>query len=429
MGITRGVVVALLFVSASVRADGAFPASFALMTTDSSPRRLVLATTFELMITEDEGASWRMMCEAMVGSQLPVTRYQAGIDGTLYASSSFGIYHSFDNGCGWSKATGPNSDMAVTDIWADPSRAERIYAVISEFVVEHVNRSDDHGLTIGPAMWTESNGTINGVESARSRPQRIYISGWSNFGETIAPYLARSDDDGEHFTQTSFPELAGYVILIAAVDPVNPDILYLRVRRPPGGDALYISTDQGVTLTKQLDLTTSLMTGFARRADGALFVASREQKTLWRRRPGESTFTALTAPGLRCLKENNGTLFSCGDDSTENFALASSIDEGETWVPLTRLAYNGPWLCCPSAQAVCNPSKVDSSCESVVAQDGGSEDAGTPDAGSSEPVVDAGEPATPPSPKQCSCGSGGLGSVLLAVWLFVRVGRARNASM
>jgi hypothetical protein len=420
-------------VSASVRADGAFPASFALLTADSPTRKLVLATTFQLMISEDEGASWRMMCEAMVGSSLPVTRYQVGIDGTLYGSSSFGLYHSYDNGCGWTKATGPNSDMAVTDIWADPSRPERIYAVISEFVVEHVNRSDDRGLTIGPPLWTESSGTINGVESARSRPERIYVSGWSNFGESIAPYLARSDDDGAHFVQTSFPELAGKIVLIAAVDPVNPDILYLRVKRPPGGDALYISTDQGVTLTKALDLTTSLMTGFARSADGTLFVASREQQTLWRRRPGESAFTAITTGGLRCLSEHDGTLYSCGEDSTENFALAASSDQGETWRPLTRLSMDGPWLCCESVQAACNPRKMDLTCQASP-PDAGIEDAGIPDAGVDKPMVvdpgDAGAPiAVPPIPPQCGCGSGELGSLLLAIWLFVRVGRAKRASV
>lgn len=433
MGVTRSVVVALLLLSASVRADGAFPASFALMTADSPTRKLVLATTFQLMISEDEGTSWRMMCEALVGSSLPVTRYQVGLDGTLYGSSSFGLYHSYDNGCGWTKATGPNSDMAVTDIWADPSRPERVYAVISEFVVEHVNRSDDRGLTIGPPLWTESNGTINGVESSRSRPQRIYVSGWANFGQTIAPYIARTDDDGANFTQTSFPELAGKIVLIAAVDPVNPDKLYLRVKRPPGGDALYISTDQGATLTKELDLGAELMTGFARAADGTLFVASREQKTLWRKRPGESQFMALTTGGLRCLSEHNGTLYSCGDDSTENFALAASRDQGETWTPLTRLAFNGPWLCCESAQAVCNPQKVDLSCQPAP-QDAGIEDAGVPDAGVDKPMVeagDAGEPIVPPVVlKSCGCGSGEIGPLMLALWLLVRRRvRSENASV
>src|SRR5205823_1278249 len=114
--------------------------------------------------------------------------------------------------------------------------------------------SADHGVTfasrgmLSPTIWWKS------VKVAPSRPQRVYVTGYQ-VAPAPAAHLFTSDDGGGHWTESA---LAGVqlgstpIVLAAAVDPANPDLVYVISlgANGPGGDRLYRSTDGGATLTE-----------------------------------------------------------------------------------------------------------------------------------------------------------------------------------
>jgi hypothetical protein len=140
---------------------------------------------------------------------------------------------------------------------------------------------------------------------------------------------------------------------IAAVDPEDPDTLYVRTYGIPG--ALLQSRDGGETFLAPFEAELPIQ-GFALSPDGKTIVASN---------PFEGTFVAdrdtfefekLRCGGPSCLGFAGSDLFGCGHESLDGFVVGLSRDRGATFTRvLAQSCIPGP-ISCPAesgAGAVC----------------------------------------------------------------------------
>src|SRR5262249_18324382 len=99
------------------------------------------------------------------------------------------------------------------------------------------------------------------------------------------------------------------------------------------GDLLGILDDTTVRVALTLPET---MSNFYQRPDGRLYVMTKGSGT-WISSDGGANFAKW--PGslhLRALRERAGGLYAAADNFMDNFAVATSMDDGITWRPLLR---------------------------------------------------------------------------------------------
>src|SRR2546422_7594557 len=108
------------------RANGAFPDEFSIHFPPGAPHRILVGANFGLLVSEDDGATWRYACEpwVTVGSSDPlspvlVSFYQVTADGAVLADWG-GITRSTD-ACNWPNSAGSVTGQSVQDIFADPN--------------------------------------------------------------------------------------------------------------------------------------------------------------------------------------------------------------------------------------------------------------------------------------------------------------------
>jgi hypothetical protein len=397
---------ALLAAVPPARADGAFPDELAIFLPPSRPHEIVLVTNFGLLLSVDDGATFRWVCEQAITkdplANAPVWRYQQGGDGSLYGLFSDQVAHSTDNACTWSTTQLPGDGF---DLFADPTPDGRLFAIWAPAgnAAGTVLVSHDQGASFDQTLLSSPVGSLFGVESSLSSPETIYVSGFhaSDGTDPAGPYLARTDDNGAHFTTWPHPEVGNSSsAFIAQVDPTDPSTVYLRVGSSVP-DSLYITHDGGETWTLAFG-GSSTMTAFLRSADGTLYVATREN-ALFAKSPDATEFERLPVPHIRCLGERDGVLYVCQDNTIDGHALAKSHDHGHTWEPVLTFNQITGLLDCPGVRQTCGPAWT------TLQQTFGI--TGEPDAG------------TTPTPKTPSCrcsGASGLGWCVVGLAALVR---------
>src|SRR5690242_11584129 len=123
-------VAALSFAGArQARANGAFPDEFSIHFPSNAPHRILLGANFGMIVSEDDGATWRYACEPWVvaGSNAAlasanVSFYQVTADGSAILADAINLTRSSDNACTWPISTGSIANQVITDFWADPNQ-------------------------------------------------------------------------------------------------------------------------------------------------------------------------------------------------------------------------------------------------------------------------------------------------------------------
>ncbi len=322
------------------RADGAFPNSQNVMTPAALPHEILLGTNFGLVMSFDDGHSWTWSCEQPLNSF--ATLYQVGPPPAdrLYAVSPQGVIGSDDTGCTWSAAAGVAGP--VLDAFADPSDANRVFAIVTEpsdgGVVYQVKASSNGGRSFDAVIYTAAaDDHVTGVEAARAAPQTIYLTLTS--GSAFTPKVAQSTDGGAHWTvhdlSATLPANT-YTIGLIAVDAADPQKLFLRTAST-AAEVLAVSTDGGATAALPLTLTGGALTAFARMDSGSLIVAGLvgTDDVVYRSRDAGVSFQKLSsAVPVRGLAARGTTLYAATDTTTASAAIETSPDEGVTWQPL-----------------------------------------------------------------------------------------------
>ena len=339
-----------------VRANGAFPDEFSIHFSPTAPHRIYLGANFGLLVSEDDGLTWRYSCEPWVVSSsnaalafANVSFYQLTADGALLADS-INVTRSSDVACTWPVSTGSITGLTVADFFPDPNDATFVLAIVTTTTASYIVASHDGGKTFDSPHLYDTPDLLTGVEIARSKAGLVYATSKST-SSGAAKFLL-STDSGAHWTSMTLPISPGTEPRILAIDPADEKKVYLRLL---GGvsDAMAMTADGGQTFQTVITAIAPF-SSFLRAGDGSIYAGTRTGK-LYVQPAGATGFTARDAPHLRCLGQRPGMtrIYACADMFLDGYSLGYSDDNGVTFhatMSFTQLL--GP-LTCPTVQTNC----------------------------------------------------------------------------
>ncbi|MFL5436054.1 MAG: WD40/YVTN/BNR-like repeat-containing protein [Myxococcales bacterium] len=346
-------------------ADGAFPDELSVMLPENVPNEILLGTNFGLVISQDQGKSWRYVCEPYITGSVNdnVNFYQAAKNGTVIATSFNGFWRSEDGGCTWTRA-GATAALVARDLFIDandPLFVVAIAANLSAGRADEVRVSHDGGITFQGPVYSTPN-RLSGVEIARSDRNVVYVTEISDDPRAAAEaFLLTSLDGGQTFdavNRVQLPVPPGTEVTIAAVDPKLAGTVYLRLQNGlQRSDAVAVTADRGATLTNALTITgTTVLSTFLIAADGTL-LAGTTSSDLYAAPAGTTAFQKRTGPRARCLGQRAGDpaapIYACGDGFLDGYNLGISIDGAQTFTPVMKFTDIAGPLTCPAVTQAC----------------------------------------------------------------------------
>ena len=399
----RGLVLLSLLLASSspAQADGAFPDEFSLHFPPGAPNRILIGANFGLLVSEDDGLSWRYACEPWIvaGSNAAlannsVSFYQVTQDGA-YLATSVNLTRSSDVACTWPISGGAVSGQRVADIFPDPNDASFVLAIVVLLnptnIASYLLASHDGGKTFDPQHLYETPDLLTGVEIARSKAGMVYATTISLSGG--AAHFLASPDRGATWTTTTIPNAPVTEPRILAVDPEDEKTVYLRIVDAVS-DSMMMTGDSGQSFRTILPPIGTQLSAFLRAGDGTLYAGTRTGK-LYVLPPGAQDFVSRDGPHFRCLGQRPGSarIYACTDMVVDGYSLASSDDQGQTFQRVMSFRdLLGP-LTCTSVSTNCAAhwQRI----QGVLGigdagTDAGSGPSGTPDAGPSPPAKSGG---------------------------------------
>jgi len=406
-------------------ANGRAPVTNGVHFRPGDPSSIYIASTFGLLISHDDGCSFRWICEQNLGYGGTFDpKYRIAADGAIFATTFTGLRVSRDGGCSFTTATQdlPIDDPGrIADRWIDAidvgPTGEVWVATADGGKPNDVFRSTDNAVTFMPrgmvsqAIWWKS------LAIAPSRAQRVYATGYQVAGARAdggplppTAHVEITDDGGETWTESP---LAGVrfgttpLVYALGVDRADPDVVLLASAgaNPPGGDRLYRSRDGGATWREVLATAGPILDVAIEPTGGVLVAAA---GGAFQSADGGATFSAMAnAPQLACVgRRDDGTIVGCGTNwEPDNQAVAATTDSA-TWHELLRFAELAGPLDCPAGTM--EQSTCGSLWPSVQQQFGATGPAAA--CPRQPPLPDP--PPDPPGARPASRGCGGAGAPL-----------------
>jgi len=395
---------------------------------------LYVATTFGLLVSHDDGCSFRWVCEQNIGYGGTFDpQYRIATDGAIFATTFTGLRVSRDGGCSFTTATAdrPAGDPGrIADVWIsaiDIGPTGEVWVATAESgKPNNIYRSTDNGLTfeprsmLSPTIWWRS------VAVAPSRAQRVYATGYQ-VADTLpdgglgtpSTHFEISDDSGANWRESPLAGVAyGTMPLVFAVgvDRTNPDVVLMSSvgANPPTGDKLYRSTDGGTTWREVL-ATSQSIADVAVGKSGRVVVATIGGGSFQSSNGGASFDPLPGPPQLACIgQRDDGELFGCGANWQPDFKAIAKSADGASWDKVFRFVELAGPLECNAGTAQADTC---SGLWPMVQQQFGTTG---PTCGAPEPTPDV----TPPKPSGGCCGAsnGSLGSLGATVLLSALVG-------
>jgi hypothetical protein len=167
-------------------------------------------------------------------------------------------------------------------------------------------------------------------------------------------HVKRTDNGGGKWTDMPIGDFAlatNPTVIIMAVSPTNPDVLYARSQNanPPAGDKLYRSADGGASWKLVLDTVAPVAT-VVFLADGTVLVGT--VMAAWQSAPDGVTFTQLDkAPQMLCgAQRADGTIFACGANWDPDYAALGTSAPAPIggWTKMFRFVDMAGPLSCPA---------------------------------------------------------------------------------
>lgn len=337
----------------TAHANGRFPAAQTIVTTPGSgDGAIFLRTTFGVLVSHDAGKTWQWMCEQALGFSgtwdppLAVTG-----DGKLWVGLSDGLRSTMD-GCDGAVSPALAGEY-VADLTTDPKGTQLVALTSTPSKEAHVIYLDKsgHGEVVRGGV---AHMRMETVEIAPSRPSRFYATG-SPEGKGPRAHFFRGERGGEMVELHPTLPFDGR-LFIAAIDPKNPDRVFVRVLHAEGSDVL-LTEDGGKTFRSVLHMGSSMF-GFAKSEDGALYWAGSGNPAdgIWRSRDRGLTWAQVNRLRVYCLHAQGDKLYACSSPygAAGSFAVAVSKDEGTTFQTLNGFVdVQGPIACDGGLGAAC----------------------------------------------------------------------------
>ena len=356
----RALVVASLTLASLAHANGRPPLTNGVFLQDNDPQSLYVRTTFGLLISHDDGCSFRWVCEQDIGygGSFDPT-YAIAADGTLFATTFTGLRVSHDGGCSFTTATAQlpaGAPGRIADIWVDAlalgPTGDVWVATAESGKPNDVYRSTDNGATFASRGRSSTTIFWKSVAVAPSDPLHVYAAGYE-LSPTPTAHLSSTVDGGANWTPASLAGVqvaATPQVTIAAVDPANPQHLFLVSTGASGqdGDRLYRSLDGGASFAEVLATTQPIASVVIRDATTVL-VASGSGGT-FRSDDAGATFAPVTdAPRLGCLgKRADGSLVGCAANWDPDFMAVGRSTDAAQWQKIFRFVELGGAIACPA---------------------------------------------------------------------------------
>jgi photosystem II stability/assembly factor-like uncharacterized protein len=345
-------VAALALLPTTVRANGRFPATNQLVSAPGDPTHLALRATYGLLLSSDAGRTWDWVCEKPLGyggAEDPSIVLTGG--GAIVVGTFQGITRSTDGGCTWQKdpawprnvvdlalrRAAPHSVVAASCAYARPGDAG------ASLFDATIHISDDDGATWRTVATLDPSLLVDSLEVSESDPRILYVSAIRARGKDTTAALLVSHDGGATFREHPVPfSQSDRGVYIAAVDPVRPGRVYLRVTGVDTG-RLVVTDDEGATLRELVRGGT--LSAFAL-ADGGktIYVGGPKDGLLALADDGAPPVKRTSAP-VQCLASIGAELWACGPQSG-GYVLGASSDRGASFEPrLTIGGMRGPLEC------------------------------------------------------------------------------------
>jgi photosystem II stability/assembly factor-like uncharacterized protein len=356
----------LLAAPAAALANGRFPAANQLVVHPTDPQQILVRVTFGVLLSRDGGQSFSWVCEKAVGYggvQDPAVALTS--DGSLLVAAFEGLATSHDGGCSFAFVKEVEKEFVI-DVATDKGDPSSAVAVTSTgkggltFNVRVLETTDAGkswsliGTPIDPSLLAET------IDPAPSRKQRLYVSGFSSVivdgKQERSGALMVSDDRGTTWERRDLDLGTDKSVYIAAVDPQNPDRIFLRTRGAEQ-DRLLLTEDAGKSFTTLATVPGSML-GFALSPDGKKIAIGGPSVGVLVADTGSFQFAQVSAIENACLTWTPQGLYACANAFKDGFAVGLSADEGKTWKPLlpSYQSLTGPISGCatePSPAAIC----------------------------------------------------------------------------
>ncbi len=335
------VLTALCLCGAPALANGRYPNADQLLVDPGDPSHLVLRATFGTLDSRDGGSHWSWICEEAIGyvgdPALTVLR-----GGSVLSAYLGGVAFSTEGGCSWSQVPLDAVRRYAVDVTLDPSDPGRAWVLASSLDVRRHVSLLDLDVTGANTVPVVDDFTPSTLEVAASRPQRIYVAG---FDGALMASLLMSDDRGSSWELRYVHPYEALAMYVSAVDPIDPDTLYLRVDDRTS-DHLLVSRDAGQTWADVFTLEGEML-GFALAPDGKHVALGGPSGGVHVAATSDFAFQPAGAPvqSLRCLTWTARGLFACAQESLDGWTLALSTDAGQSFTPLWHVQDLVPLAC------------------------------------------------------------------------------------
>ncbi|HSS37853.1 MAG TPA: sialidase family protein, partial [Polyangia bacterium] len=308
------------------------------------PGEILMATNFGVVESRSAGHTWTWSCEQPANSYGRLYQMGPAPAHRLFAIAGSKLIYSDDRACTWQVSGGALAGASVQDAFVDPSDGTHVLAVAVTFgdagPAYRVLASHDGGATFAspPVFAADAGDLITGVEIAAGDSSSIDLA--LAHGGQLVPTLARSVDGGATWALIDLGAVLGTdQIRIAAIDPANPERVFLR-GIGVSGDVLAVFDGASPPVQVVLAFGNGLMTAFVKTTSGTVLVAGNSSSVpqLFRSQDERDYEPLAGAPAILSMAERQGAIYAATDTTVHPFGEALSGDEGVTWTPGLRFA-------------------------------------------------------------------------------------------
>lgn len=321
-------------------ANGAFPKAGQVLIDPADPAHIVAGSTFGVLMSDDGAKSFSVVCEAGAGYTNVEPPLAVLPDRSILAAVQAGVLVAHGDACDWHLASGIGHPVADVTVSASPPRVAGAVAYdLAALKAWYFESADGDSFTQVGAEIDDL--YPRSVDIAPSDSARVYITGLGHGGSLGV--IARSIDHGATWqvfdisgaTQAAQP-------FIAAIDPSDPDRLYVRFAS--ASSTLVYTTDGGATWTAALTLD-GPMQGATLSPDGSMVLVGGPDLGVWRAPSSTMAFAKVSDASVKCLKWADDGVYGCDAPLQGGLVLTMSHDDGQTFDPLLYLACVEPLAC------------------------------------------------------------------------------------